>query len=273
MSILDRADSAESHQVRLTLIWFALRALMAVPFDNPAHKEFVPLWVRAFRSWTRSGAWYGLHGHALMGCLAALGSLAQIHFHSAYDADDRVRNMPHGSLASEYYSIAKIASQPGRLLDLALNHIQIGIDSSHSDTTNQIAIRASILLRMQRLDAALHDYQRVAENRKERGGQAYGEALNEWGYALLKRGEKRQGIELMEAGLEFLQNGKPSGFRVRAMRKLAEGYARCWKFRLALDLAAEAHEVAVAIGAYDQIRLLERFARYLCGHGSQRVMR
>lgn len=261
-SVLERAASAESHQVRLTLTWFAIRALMAAPFDDPAQREFVPLWLRAFGTWTRSAAWYGLHGYCVMSRLAALGTLAEIGMHSA-SKDDPSPGLPHGPLASEYYSVAKLTSRPDPFLDLALTHIQLGIDSNQGDTTNQLAIKASILLRMKRSDEGLKDYERVAENRKERGGQPYGEALNEWGYALLKTGKKSQGVARMEAGVELLKAGPPSGFQVRAMRKLAEGYTRCLKFRAALDVAAKAHDLAVKIGTHDQIDFLDRFAKRL----------
>ncbi len=121
----------------------------------------------------------------------------------------------------------------------------------------------SIFLQMGRWDAALKDYRRVVELRKDRGGPAYGEALSEWGYGMLKTGEKSRGVTQMEEGLELLKSGLPSGFQVRATRKLAEGYARCWKIGAALDLAAEAHDLALTIGAHDQIHSLQRLAKYL----------
>jgi tetratricopeptide (TPR) repeat protein len=258
--VLDRAYTAESHQTRLTLTWFAIRALMAAPYDDPRYKEFIPLWVRPFGVWANSATWYGLHGYCVMSHLAALGTLADIGFHSARE-DDAAHGLPHGALASEYYSIAKLTSRPDPFFDLALTHIQLGMHSNAGDTTNQLAIKASILLGMKRFEEALKDYERVAKNRKEFGGQAYGEGLSEWGYALLKTRKKSEGVARMEAGMELLKAGSPSGFQVRALRKLAEGYLRCGEIRAALDCAVEAHEVAVKIGAYDQIGFLERFAK------------
>lgn len=51
---------------------------MGAPFSDPLFRDYVRLWEDAFGAWTGAGAWYGLHGHALMGCLAALGSLAEV---------------------------------------------------------------------------------------------------------------------------------------------------------------------------------------------------
>ncbi len=259
---MERARAEETHQVRLTLIWFAIRALMGAPFHDPAFRDFLPLWERAFGRWTNSGAWYGLHSHFPMSCLAALGSLAEVRLHTA-DKNDPTQGLPHGPLASEYYSIAKLAGRAAEISDLALTHIQLAIDSNPGDTANQTAIRASIFLRMGHADAALADYQRVAELREGRGGPSYGEALSEWGYAMLKTGDKHRGITQMGKGLELLRAGQPSGFQVRAMRKLAEGYARCWKVAAALDLASEAHDLARRIGAHDQIHPLQRLAKYV----------
>jgi tetratricopeptide (TPR) repeat protein len=171
--------------------------------------------------------------------------------------------LPHGPLASEYYSIAKLAGRDKDIFDLALTHIQLAIESNSGNTANQTAIRASIFLRTGRAAAALEDYERVAELRRESGGPAYGEALSEWGYGMLGTKKKTKGVTKMEEGLELLRSAPPSGFQVRAMKKLAEGYARSWKLGAALDLVAEAVDVAEAIGARDQIRTLERLARYL----------
>jgi len=202
-----------------------------------------------------------------MSCLAALGSLAEIRICSV-EKGDPTHGIPHGPLASVYYSLAKISGRANEILDLALTHVQLAIELNRDDFANHIAVRASILLQMGRPDAALTDYRRVVELRKDRGGTAYGEALSQCGYALLKTGQKQRGVTQMEEGLELLKSGQPSGFQVRAMRKLAEGYARSWKFSAALDLDAEAYDLALTIGAHDQIHTVERLARRLRGQPS-----
>ena len=65
----------------------------------------------------------------------------------------------------------------------------------------------------------------------------------------------------MERGLELLSHSPTSGFRVRSMRKLSLAYARSWKIGAALDLAADAHDLAQDLGALDQIRTLEKIAK------------
>ncbi len=73
-------------------------------------------------------------------------------------------------------------------------------------------------------------------------------------------GNSRQGVDFMEHGLELLNGEPPSGFTIRAMRKLAIGYARRGRFGKAIDLSSGAYDLAMKLGAYDQIRQLERLA-------------
>lgn len=76
--LLGRVDRESSHHIRLVLLWMAIRELMGAPPNSPEGQACEALWERALGSWTRSGSWYGLHGHLLMGCLGSLGSLARI---------------------------------------------------------------------------------------------------------------------------------------------------------------------------------------------------
>ena len=259
-SILNAADAADVHQVRLTLAWFAIRALMGAPFEDPNQREFLNLWERAFRTWISSGAWYGLHSHALMGCLAGIGSLAEIRARLA-TTNNPTRGLPHGPLASEYYSIAKLAGCADFLYNLALAHIELAIDSKQGNIAKQKSIRASILLKMNRHEAALSDYEYVIERSRECGDPPLGEVLSESGYAMLRSGDKRRGVSRMEEGLELLEISPQLASRVRAMRKLAEGYFQCGKIGQAIELAGKAYDLAFTIGAYDQIGPLERIAR------------
>lgn len=261
-AVLDRAAEHKKHHVRLTLVWFALRALMGAPFTEPKFRDFLEYWSRAFGTWIGAGAWYGLHGHLHMGCLAALGSLADIRIRLRTISDPG-QDIPHGPLASEYYSIARLAGRSDALLGLALDHIEAALYVTRADGMNETGIRASILRELGRLDAALRDYRKVEEARRERGGTVHGEALSELGYAMLLAGDSKGGVPLMERGLDLLRAGPASGFQIRAMRKLALGYARRGRLSGALDLAIEAHDLAVATGACDQIRSLERLAKNL----------
>ena len=132
---------------------------------------------------------------------------------------------------------------------MALGHIEAALHTTRGDGINETGIRASIYREMGRLDAALKDYGKVAEARRERGGGVYGEALSELGYAMVLSGKSQRGIPLLEQGLDLLRAEPPSGFQIRAMRKLAVGYARRGKFLAALDLAVEAHDLATARSA------------------------
>jgi tetratricopeptide (TPR) repeat protein len=267
-SVIERAANTNQHQVRLTLLWFAIRALMGAPFTDPKHSAFLPLWGRAFGNWITSGAWYGLHGHTLMGCLAALGSLGQIRMTMA--KADPASEIPHGALASEYYSISRIAGRSMEILNLALDHIEAAIDNGKGDAGGQLAIRAAIHTRMGHSDAGLADYSKIAMLQKDRGAARYGQALSDYGYALLSAGRAREGIKLMEQGLELLRQGDPSEFQITATRKLALGYARRGRVAASMDLALEAHDLARKLGALDQIRTLERLAKALEGFRRRR---
>ncbi len=260
--LLERAHREANYQNRLTLLWFALRALMGVPYTDPAYRKFVPLWEDVFGSWNSAGAWYGLHGHAAMGCLAALGSLAEVRSTIAGTGDPQ-HGIPHGPIASAYYSIAKNSGRSDDIYQLALEHIDATLALGRKNTTDLLAIRGSIYLRLRRTAAAIDDYQQVAQDREHLGDGTYGEALSELGHALVMSGRRREGLAKLERGFELMQADPRPGFEIRATRKLAAGYARCFNFAKALDYAIMAYDSAVASGAYDQISRLERFAKKL----------
>jgi len=95
-----------------------------------------------------------------------------------------------------------------------------------SKSPGEFAIRGSIYRSIGNLDAAIKDCQAVVTERQVKGGATYGEALSELGFAQMLNGNSRQGVDFMEHGLELLNGEPPSGFTIRAMRKLAIGYAR-----------------------------------------------
>ncbi len=70
--LLDKARGEPNYQKRLTILWFAIRTLMGVPYTTSKFRGFVPLWEDALGAWNSTGAWYGLHGHAAMAGLAGL---------------------------------------------------------------------------------------------------------------------------------------------------------------------------------------------------------
>ncbi|UYN97538.1 MAG: hypothetical protein KIT25_11615 [Enhydrobacter sp.] len=261
--VLERATAATQHHRRLTFLWLAIRALMGAPFGKAEFRSYVPFWDRALGAWSSSGAWYGLHSHAVLGCLAALGSQARARSVSVASTD-LPKVIPHGALASAYYSIAKLSTHRRDLFELAFQHVEASL-ALGGDVTSGLGVRGSIHLRLHRTEAAIADYRRVAELRSEMGGASYGDALSELGHALVMAGNWRDGISTMEQGRELLRLEPPSGFAVRATRKLAAGYARTLRLGRALELAAEAHDMASTIGALDQIHGAERLAARLHG--------
>jgi tetratricopeptide (TPR) repeat protein len=254
--LLERANSAATQQARLTMLWFAIRELTGAPFTDPRFSEFAYLWDRALCAWRSAGAWYGLHAHVELGCLAALGSVCEIRKKAGKAA------MPHGELASEYYSIAGLM-RSREMFALSLRHVEEAIALAGPNPANAIAIRGSIYRRIGRLSAAIDDYRFGAERKREQGGAAYGEALSELGYAEMLNWNLTQGITHMEQGLALLNEEPASGFTIRAMRKLAYGYARAGRVVSALDLSNDAYHLAVKLGAYDQIGRVERLAHWI----------
>jgi tetratricopeptide (TPR) repeat protein len=253
--LLERADIAATQQARLTMLWFAIRELTGAPFTDPRFSDFTPLWDRALGAWRSAGAWYGLHAHVELGCLAALGSVCEIRKNAGTAA------LPHGALASEYYSIASLMRSQ-EMFALSLRHVEEAIALAGANPANAIAIRGSIYRRMGHLSAAIDDYRFGAERKRDEGGAAYGEALSELGYAETLNWDLKRGISHMEEGLGLL-NEQVDGFTIRAMRKLAYGYARAGRVLSALDLSNDAYDVAMKLGAYDQIGRVERLAHWI----------
>lgn len=254
--LLEQVKSAATEQARLVMVWFAIRELTGAPFTDSRFSEFTHLWDRALSAWTSAGAWYGLHGHIELGCLAALGSVCQIRKNAG------AAPPPHGALASEYHSIARnMRSQ--EMSALSLRHADEAIALAGANAANAIAIRGSIYRQMGHLAAAIADYRSVAESRRERGGAGYGEALSELGYAEMLNWNLKEGITHMEQGLELLKSQPADGFAIRAMRKLAYGYARAGRLPSALDLSNDAYELADELRAYDQIGRVERLAHWI----------
>jgi hypothetical protein len=259
--LLERARAEETYQDRLILLWFAIHALMGVPYSDPTFRRYVPLWDDAFGSWSSSSAWFGLHGHGAMAGLAALGSLADAR-RAIASPTDPVHGIPHGPIASAYYSIAKQAGRR-KIYHLALAHLDAVLTTGPEDRANLLAIRGSIRLQLGDSLGAISDYDEVAHAREHLRPGVYGEALSELGYAMLLTGEKREGMRKMELGVDLLRQDPRKGFDVRATRKLAVGYAKCFDFRRALECAALAYDMAEQSQALDQIGKIERLAKAL----------
>ena len=260
-ALLDRARQEQNLRRRLVILWFAVHALMGAPYTDPLYRDFIPLWEDTLGLWNAAAAWSGLHGHAAMAGLAALGSLAAARSIVAAGSDP-LHGIPHGPIASAYYSIAKQGERP-EIYELALDHLEAALSTAPKNVDGLLAIRGSIRLRLNRVEAAIADYEDVARSRQHLGDGTYGEALSELGYALVLAGRTREGIDNMERGVDLLLKYPRQGFDIRAIRKLAVGLARAGNFSRALDYAITAYDMAEQSGALDQISRIERLAKKL----------
>ncbi|MDO9223613.1 MAG: hypothetical protein Q7U20_07865 [Caulobacter sp.] len=257
--ILAKARGELNHHDRLTLLWIAMRELMGAPPFDTGSTAFVPYWEETLSAWNSAGAWYGLHGHPLMGCLAALGSLTRIRAIRGSMAD-----APHGAMASEYYSIAKTLGQPwlkARILKTSRQHIDAAFLTSQS--SGNYALRGSIRRALGDRAGAIADYERTVELREgsEQATPAeIGDAKSELGFALVLAGNRKRGLSVMEEGIAFLEKEPPSGFLVRAKRKLGRAYLLAGSPQLALVTLSEAHDTATRYGMLDQVSQIDRVA-------------
>lgn len=255
---LGRTEQLASHHDRLTLLWIALRELMGAPIEDPRSVEAWPLWDQALGGWNTAGAWYGLHGHPLMGCLASLGSLADLEIRRSGAAD-----VPHGALSSEYYSIARLLGGRDlrlRILETARGHIDAACSSG--ETAAKLAQRGSVRHAQGDVAGAITDFRRVVDLRRNvehASNSDIAQGLTELGFALVFAGQVREGLRSMEEGIALF-DGPPTGFLVRAQRKLGRAYLRAGAPRRALDALAQAHDNAVRTGSLDQISRIDQLA-------------
>lgn len=112
-------------------------------------------------------------------------------------------------------------------------------------------------------EGAIEDYRRALQLRQSVEGAeqaAIGESMSELGFALVRNGRSREGLDLMERGLELMMTGPITGFVVRARRKLGGAYAMAGAPRRALGELAAAYQVAVDCGMADQVGAIDRLA-------------
>jgi hypothetical protein len=255
--LLDRADNEPNYQTKLVLLWLAVRELMGAPTTDPSSAPFLPLWDETLSAWTSAGAWYSLHGHPLMGCLASLASLSRVR-----QQKTGLLDAPHGALSSEYYSIAKRVGSPvlrQTMLQTSLKHMEVAF--LKMETSGNFAQRGSVRRALGDKAGAIADYEKtltLRENHEAATPAQIGDAMTELGFALVLDGQRRRGVKYLENGVSLLEGSRPTGFLVRALRKLGRGYFLTGSPRLALATLARAHELAVQLDMRDQIGSLER---------------
>jgi tetratricopeptide (TPR) repeat protein len=236
--IFAQLKETENYNNRLLLSWRALRHLFLVPFTQRENAKYWPLWEEAFSQWIRSAAWCGLHGHLLMGRLAAANSLLDLRGIVSAEEGTPAANSrllsTHGVIASESYSIAKrIGSRKlfRSLLYSALSHLDVAqsnicLQKEPIGESNLLTIRASVLYKLRKFRDAISTYNRVLEIRESNGASKMqiGEAKAELGYALLSIGNFKKAKHYLEEGVQSLEEAKGAGFAIRAKRKLATYY-------------------------------------------------
>lgn len=161
---------------------------------------------------------------------------------------------PGGPLASAYYSIAK-KSYRRRNLKKALWHLERGMNEKSSDLSGLYAIRGSIHRQLGRFFKAVDDYRTTLELREKSDAPEtqIGEALSELGFGYLFLGRWIKAVNCLERGSKMLEQTPPSGFLVRAKRKLAIAYRVTGRLTKARELKAEADRLAMSIKALDQM--------------------
>ncbi len=259
--VLGKAEADANHGDKLTLLWIAIRELMGAPIDSSLPADIAECWVQALNGWNSAGAWYGLHGHPLMGCLASLGSLSALQF-SRSQAEDA----PHGPLSSEYYSIAKLVTRralKAQMLEISRSHIDVALRKGETGAT--LAQRGSVRWAQGDRNGAVEDYHRVVDLRtgaERASNDDIGQAMTELGFAMVFVGNRAKGLRQMEDGISLF-SGEPTGFLIRAKRKLGRAYIRAGAPRLAIGILSSVYEDAVSTGALDQISQIDKVASRL----------
>ncbi len=251
-----------NEEKRLSRLWICFRELMSAPYDEARSAEFRPLWNRSFCEWSSAGAWYGLHAHLYLGCLAALRSMAKLrglmrdsHRGRATPPD---LDHPGGAIGSALYSISKrVATRQTKraILEEALQELTRSIESSQHDLSGLYAIRGSVYRQLWKFHRAVEDYERVLRMRQRSGSEdaVIGEALSELGYGYLFEGKLLKGCAYLKEGVQLLGTAKRIGFLVRAKRKLAVAHLVTGHPALAYNELQEARQLARQHGVFDQL--------------------
>lgn len=270
--LIERTDSISNMPYKLANLWAAIRHLGAVPYTRAGYKEFLPLWGMVLSRWASASAWYGLHGHIFLGRLAACNTLIDIRHTDQYRASFLQSASPisigGGDLASEYYSIARLAaSRPYKraLYNKALWNVEKALLEPHPDPSGLLNIRASVLLSLGRVRDAVTAYEEVHRIRVDagEGPSRVGEAEADLGMAHFRLGHIRRAERLLEGGVSKLESSDRVTFTVRAMKKLAWFYTLTMRHRRALTVLERAYKLAEEQELYDQIKQLDSIRRFI----------
>ena len=81
-----------------------------------------------------------------------------------------------------------------------------------------------------------------------------GEALSELGFGYLFLGRWFKAVNLMDQGVKLLEQAPPSGFLVRAKKKLSVAYRVTGRLSKARETMDEANKMAISLNILDQLR-------------------
>jgi tetratricopeptide (TPR) repeat protein len=266
-TLLADAEQATITPERLAKLWIAIRHLSAAPFLDGQNEEYLPQWERALGQWSSASAWYGLHGHFLLGRLAAVNSLSRI----------RQRMPPHmtkglgppsifadaGAAASEYYSMAKLVPsrwQRHQLLGKALWNCNAALRAGGvSNPSGLLDIRGHIKFRMFNPVGAIADLRRSLAMRCDAGQSlaGIGESEVHLGAAYARLKLHRLAERLLEEGVAKLRTGDNSNFLAQGLRHLAEFYERAGRKDEAMATLHEAREITRRIESQGQLHQIE----------------
>jgi hypothetical protein len=262
----DRSGAAAlSHGAALFRIWAALREFIA--YDR-RDANVRALWDRALDMWTIKASWFGIHGHILMGPLAATNT--QIELRRAYGVPETEGLMrePLDARASALYSVAQRmetrACQIRYFEQSALQATQ-AIQVAATDFSNALAIRGSANLRLARLGRpwrlfdARGDFRAVLGERERRSAPeaSIGEAETDLGLVMIMTGQPFAGFERMRRGVAMMRADQtPNGLAnlARGLRKLEEAARLTLRRQLAGKVRSERETIASGIDAVDQMR-------------------
>lgn len=259
-TLIATAESCQNQATRLSYLWVALRHLASVPYDQPEFANWLPFWERVLKAWASTAAWYGLHGFLRLGRLAAVNSLRRIEALRAANvpAPPASIHSSLGGLASEYYSMAKLAPSKDqrralmqKALELVTRQITIGTEK---DASGLLLIRAPIELALGKRLAAIRSCRRALAIRREANDNPgrVGEAETHLGFAYLNVLQIRSARNYLSAGVAKLQTVRSDGFLITAQKKLGYCYLFCLDLKQARMQFEEAFRLSLEQCCFDQ---------------------
>jgi hypothetical protein len=260
-------EAPMSHGAALFRLWAAMRELMHEGEAAWRDPDLAPLWDEALGLWAAKASWFGLHGHIVLGPLAALNLQLAVRRGRPAGLGAPVRE-PHGARASAIYSIAGVVGSPFRKAyhykqALIAADRALSIDPAARQGT--LSIKGHVLMRRAMLGYVPEIFPAVAaleeslaiRVRSSASAAAVGEAMADLGFCLILALQPFRGVDLLKEGVALLrQDPSPSGlsFLARGLRKLEQGQRLTLQLSAARETHAEREAIARAINAFDQVR-------------------